>query len=217
MYTYLPSCNFTAACPEASRKIQRYLNEKTDVRVAGCCRPAQVRLTGEDTVLTLCLACSAITREVSPQAGEMSIWAYLLEDAAFPWPDYGGEPMVLQDCWRARNKPELLSAVRRCMARMNITPVELLEHREKTEFDGVWRFNPMPQRNLDIAPVYFGEVRDHGLELIPEEVQKLRMEEWAKQYTTDRVVTYCPACLNGVRLGGANGVHLMELATCAME
>ena len=71
----------------------------------------------------------------------------------------------------------------------------------------------MPQRNLDIAPIYFGEVRDYGLELIHEEKQKLRMTEWVKQYTTNRVVTYCTACLTGVRLGNANGVHLMELAT----
>lgn len=216
MYIYLPSCNFTAACPAASERIQRYLSAQPNVRVAGCCRPMQEHLNQEDSVLTLCLFCAAITREVSPGVKQMSIWKYLLQDADFPWPDYSGEPMVIQDCRRARNDPELLDNVRRCMERMNITPVELADSRDKSEFDGVWPFNPVPQRNLDIAPAYFGALRDHAMEPMPEEAQRLRMQERVQRYTTGRAVAYCPACLKGMRLGGATGVHLMELATNAI-
>lgn len=211
MYIYLPSCNFTAACPEANRKIRTYMTAKNDVRVAGCCRPTQKMLTDKDTVLTICLTCSAITGEVSPQAQEMSFWEYALTDTEFPWPDYRGERMVIQDCWRARRKPELQRAVRECMKRMNIVPVELEENFEKTQFDGVWRFNPVLQKNLDMAPEYFRKVRDFGVELIPKEEQMLRMKKWAEQYTTKRVAAYCNACLKGIQLGGAEGVHLMEL------
>ena len=214
MFVYLPSCNFTAACPESSKKIKAYLAEKEGFRVAACCRPTQKTLTAEDTVLSVCLTCSAITREVSPQAREMSFWEYVLTDPDFPWPDFGGERMTVQDCWRARNKPELQRAVRACMRRMNLEPVELEENYEKTQFDGVWRFNEASyKRNIGIAPVYFTEVRDHGVDLLPPEEQKRRMEEWAKQYTTERVLTYCNACLKGVQMGGAEGVHLMELLT----
>ncbi len=213
MYIYLPSCNFSATYPEVTKKIQKYMREKQDLKVAGCCRTTQKSLTEEHTVLSMCFTCSAITREVSPQSREMSIWEYLLRDEDFPWPDHEGESMVIQDCWRARKKPEVMDAVRQCIKRMNIVPVEIEENLERTQFDGVWRYNPVLQRNLDIAPVYFENVRDHGLELIPEEEQRLRMEEWVKQYTTNRVITYCTACLKGVRLGGANGVHLMELMT----
>ena len=100
------------------------------------------------------------------------------------------------------------------MRRMNLEPVELEENYEKTQFDGVWRFNEASyKRNIGIAPVYFTEVRDHGVDLLPPEEQKRRMEEWAKQYTTERVLTYCNACLKGVQMGGAEGVHLMELLT----
>lgn len=211
MYIYLPSCNFTAAYPDVSRKIKEYLGKKPDMKIAGCCRPTQKTLTGQDTVLTICLTCAAITDEVSPQARQQSIWEYLLDDPNFPWPDYHGEAMVIQDCWRARNKPELQKAVRGCIERMNIVPVELEENFEKAQFDGVWRFNPIQQRNLDIAPKYFSQVRDHGLKLLSEEEQAVHMKEWVKQYTTEKVVTYCNACLRGVQIGGAKGVHLMEL------
>ena len=37
--------------------------------------------------------------------------------------------------------------------------------------------------------------------------------EWAKQYGDRRVVTYCTACLKGTLMGGAKGVHLMQLIT----
>lgn len=213
MFVYLPSCNFTAGCPEASERIKRYMEERPNVRIAGCCRPEQQKLTPDDKVLTLCLFCASITQEVSPETGQMSIWEYLLQDKSFPWPDYGGEAMVIRDCRRARNNPVLLDAVRSCMERMNITPVELADNREASNFDGVWPFNPVPQRNLDIAPEYFGKLRDQEMELLPQEEQRCRMEEQARQYTTKRVVCYCPACLKGVRLGGADGIHLMELVT----
>ena len=216
MYIYLPSCNFTAALPEVSKKIKNYFSEQEQVKVAGCCRPTQKKLTAEDTILSMCFTCSAITNEVSPHVNEESIWEYLLTDEAFPWPDYHGEKMTLQDCWRARNKPEVLEAVRACMRKMNIEIIELEENLENTTFDGVWRFNPVLKKNMEIAPVYFKEVQAHGLELLQEEEQKQRMEEWCSQYTTDRVVTYCTACLKGAQLGGVHAIHLMELLTARL-
>ncbi len=216
MFVYLPSCNFTAACPDASRKIQAYLARKPGVRVAGCCRAEVRRLEPQDTAITVCMTCAAIVEEAAPQAEQISLWSYLFSDEAFPWPDFHGEPMTLQDCWRARHRPELHRAVRRCMERMNLTVVELEEREAAAQFDGVWRYNPVAARNLAIAPDYFGQVRDHGIELLPPEEQARRMVDWARRYETKRVATYCNACLRGVRMGGADGVHLLELAVQAL-
>lgn len=213
MYIYLSSCNFTAACPDASRKIKEYLSAKPDVKVAGCCRPQQKQLTKEDTVLTVCLTCSAITNEVNPETPEKSLWEYLLTDKDFPWPDFHGEYVTIQDCWRARHKTNMLDAVRACMVKMGLHPVELSENRENTRFDGVWRYNPTAPKNLAIAPKYFQNIADTALELLSPEEQKSRMEMWVRQYTTDRVVTYCNACLQGALLGGAKAVHLLQLLT----
>ena len=213
MYVYLPSCNFTRTCPEASAKIKAFMARKSDVRVAGCCRPEQKKLTAEDTVLAICQSCEAITREVSPQAKVLSLWEYAIKDADFPWPDFHGEEMTLQDCWRARNNPALLDAVRTCMERMNLRTVEMAENREHTTFDGVWLHQPVRPGNLAIAPNYFGEIREKYAQPLPEEEQQARMREWAQQYTTERVAAYCNACLRGIRMGGARGVHLMELMT----
>jgi len=185
---------------------------KEGTEVLGCCRQAQERLQKGDTVITICLSCAAITEEVSPQVREVSLWEYLLQ-SDFPWPDHQGEEMMIQDCWRARKRPELQQAVRECMKRMNIKPIEMEDNFAYAEFDGVWRYNPVAPGNLSIAPKYFGEVRDHGVHLLPKEEQEQRMVEWCRQYTTDRVAAYCNACLKGIRMGGANGVHLAELIT----
>lgn len=213
MYIYLPSCNFTAAYPEISKKIKNYLASKPDIKIAGCCRPTQKQLTPKDTVLSICLTCSEITNEVNPDSPQMSLWEYLIADPNFPWPDLQGEEMTIQDCWRARNKPAMLNAVRTCMVNMNLRPVEISENREKTQFDGVWRYNPVLQKNLEIAPNYFQQIAKSGVNLIPPAEQKSRMKSWVSQYTTKRVATYCMACLKGAKLGGANAVHLLELLT----
>ena len=95
----------------------------------------------------------------------------------FPWPDFHGEAITVQDCWRARRNPGLMHAVRQCLQRMNIHPVEIEENFEKTTFDGMWRFSEAPiRRNIGIAPKYFSEVRDHGIELLPPNEQEERMK-----------------------------------------
>jgi len=216
MYVYLPSCKFTQACPEASRKIREYLAKKKDVRVAGCCSLAVKEMTAADIAVTVCMSCSAIVRETGGQGGEISIWEYLLNDEQFPWPDLGGEAITLQDCWRTRNNAVLHDAVRECMRRMNIAVVEIAENREKCEFDGVWRMNPLPPSAVKRAPVFFGEAAK-AVVPVPKAEQPQRMRDWAAQYTTGRAAAYCNACLNGMKLGGADAVHLMELAVQNLE
>ena len=211
MFVYLPSCKFTAANPEASGKLKAYFAEKDGFRVAGCCKPEQKKLQPGDTVLALCQSCEAITRENNPEARVVSLWEYALTDPDFPWPDLNGERITVQDCWRARSNAPLLDAVRACLRRMNAVPVEIAENRENTEFDGVWRFQAFTPAQMASAPKFFGEVAEKYATPLPPEEQQRRMREWVKQYETDRVVTYCNACLRGVKMGGANGVHLGAL------
>ena len=66
------------------------------------------------------------------------------------------------------------------------------------------------------APVAFGEINRTGIIPVPEEEWEQRMQDHVSQYTTDRVVCYCNACLAGVKLGGANGVHILELAAARL-
>lgn len=210
MVVYYPSCNFTQVSPETTKHLKRYLEEAHGIKAAGCCRPGHKALTREDTALTICLTCTDIIRE-NAEAKVCNIFEFLDRAADFPWPNYQGEKMVLQDCWRTRNEKSLQNAVRSILKKCNVEIVELEENRENSRFCGTFRYNPMLERNILIAPHTFGEGMEGQLELhTPEEQQKL-MEEHAKTCGPCRVVAYCNSCLRGLKQGGARGVHLMEL------
>ncbi len=211
MYYYLPSCKFTGMLPEVSAAWKRFFAGRADVTVTGCCRPTQKLLQEGDTAIALCQTCMAITREASPQARVTSLFEYVLTLPDFPWPDYGGEEITVQDCFRARHDRPLQMAVRECLRRMNMVPVELEENCEKTRFDGAWLMNPVADRNLAIAPVYFNEIKENWARPLPEEEQVRLLTAHAAQYRTDRVLAYCNACLSGIKKGGAEGVHLAQL------
>lgn len=211
MFVYYPSCNFTMASKEGSKKIKEYLKEKYCMRIEGCCRPGNKALTDQDTAVTICQSCAAIIRENVPKVNEISVWEILDDDKDFPWPDLKGEKITLQDCWRARDKRSLQEAVRSIMKKMNIEIVELEENYEKAEFCGVFRYNPMRETNIKISPNYFVNQMEGKLELQTEEEQQKLMDDHCKLYTTERVVCYCNSCLRGVKQGGANGFHLMDL------
>jgi hypothetical protein len=215
MIYYLPSCKVKANHAEASLKIRQYLNEH-GVEIIGCCRVSQNLFKPGDTVLTNCTNCALITDEVSPQANEISLYEYLAEDSSFLWPDFHGEKITVQDCWRARHKPTTQKAVRICLQKMNIIPVELEENFSKTKFCGTWLYSPMKDNNLKIAPNTFNDINDHYVQILDEEEKIRRMKEQVSKYTTSKVAVYCNACEKGARLGGADAVHMVELLASAL-
>lgn len=209
MIYYLPSCNFTAAHKDDSMKIRAWMKEH-GVTVAGCCRPTQNLLKEGDLVLHNCTSCNLITLEASPRADQMSVYEYLLNEASFPWPDFHGEEITVQDCWRARNNMNEMKAVRECLKRMNMVPVELENNYEKTAFDGPFLYTPVSQANLKIAPKTYGKIAEEITPLPKEDIAGI-MKEWVKQYTTERTAVYCNACLRGIEMTDAKGVHLLSL------
>ncbi len=209
-YKYFPSCNFTKASPQTSKALQKYLAEAHGIKSIGCCRPGHKKLEEGDRALTICLSCSAIVTE-NTACQDTSIFQFLSEDKDFPWPDYHGEEIALQDCWRARGKHELHQAVRSILEKMNMRVAELEESRDASQYCGVFRFNPMREDNIRLAPRYFADGMKGKLTLYTEKQQQALMEENAKRYHTSRVAVYCNSCLRGLLQGGARGVHVMEL------
>lgn len=210
-YVYFPSCKYTACSPENSRSIQTYLSEKHGASVTGCCGPNHGNLAKEDTAVYVCNTCAAFLREGAPQAKSVSVWEILKDDADFPWPDYHGEKMALQDCWRVYDNRPQQDAVRGVLARMNIQVVEIADSFERTDFCGVSLLKPAPARYGQYAPIRFVEKATDKFHPHTEEEQKQSMEAHCKQFGTNKVVCYCTACLEGLKMGGANGLHLMEL------
>ena len=204
---YFPSCNFTAASPAAAEKIREYLEQK--MPVAGCCRTDALDYPPGSTAIYFCQACR---ETLEARAGErfslLNLFQYLDGDSSFPWPDYAGLTVTVQDCWRDRAHPEIFSAVRNVLRKMNVAIVEMAENRENSHFCGNLHFESSSRELAEQLQAY-GE---KPLYQLPEEVQRLAMEEQVKKLPREFTVTYCNRCKAGILLGGGKAVHLLELA-----
>lgn len=212
MVHYLPSCKIKANHKDSSLKMQRYL-ENSGVTVEGCCRLSQANFNEDDTVITNCTSCAIITDEQSKDVKEISLYEYLLSDKNFKWPDYKGEKITIQDCYRTVHKPEVQKAVRECLLKMNFEIVEITENFDKCRFDGPFLYQNVSKNNLELAPDYYGRFQSDAVVLKTKEEIENIMKDWCNQYTTERVVCYCNSCLKGIQMGGANGIHLIDLLT----
>lgn len=203
---YFPSCNFTKASPEAAKRLRAYMQEK--MPVAGCCRVDKTPYPAGDTALYFCQACrETLEAKENNQLLLENLFVWLDKQADFPWPDYRGLTVNVQDCWRDRGHPEIFQAVRSCLGKLGVTVVEMEENRENSVFCGNLHFEPKKPENVALVasrpgvPLY-EYTQEEQAQLFAEQVEK---------YTAPLTVTYCNRCTAGLLLGGGKAVHLMEL------
>ena len=138
---FVASCVFTEEYPELSRKVQKYISEK-NLPVIRCCvanykveefenrMPENYRdewrsiehyrkFPSGSTMVSICHNCSAIFEERHPEINLQSIWELILEDENFNYPNYHGEKITVQDCWRQKENLAEQKAVREILRRMN--------------------------------------------------------------------------------------------------
>lgn len=203
MYTYYPSCNFAIASPAAAKKARAYFKER--MPVGPCCRVDKKEFGPDDTALIVCQAC----REVLSQKGHVqSIWEYLLTDENFVFPNYQGINIVLQDCYRDKDHPEVHLAVREVLKKMNIHVLEAPLNKENSNFCGTLHYtttNPQLLNELTQYP-------DTKISKLPEDLQiKLMQEHVASLPKAKYIVCDCNRCAKGITMGGGHAVHLLEL------
>lgn len=206
-----PGCKYTAYAPVGSKRLQAYLRTHLGAETVGCCSVDHTRPKAGDKSIFVCPTCAAILEESAPLAETLSVYECLAEDESFPWPDYGGVRMTVQDCWRIRDHRAMQEAIRRILKRMNIEAVEIPQSYEATDFCGATRFQVPSPRYEKLCPKRLVEGGDFHPKP-PEEQQRL-MEENGKRYETETVICYCTGCMTGVEMGGHKAVHLLDLIT----
>lgn len=205
---YFPSCNFTKDSPEAARRIREYLKEK--MPVAACCRVDKLDYPQGTAALYFCQACRETLESRAPGKFPLqNLFVYLLTQPDFPWPDYTGLTVALQDCWRDRSHPEIFAAVRQALQNMHVTVLEMPENREHSTFCGNLHFTPRLPENQALLAQY----GDTPLYQLPEDIQARLMREQVEKLPCPLAVTYCNRCKLGITMGGGQAVHLMELVT----
>ena len=213
MEVFYPSCNFARIAPQAAKKMRlemrEALAEAADARgekpLAICCL-RETRVLGDgDVGLYLCQSC----REHIHGGATRSLWEWLLERDDFEWPSYEGLSVVIQDCWRDRDHPEVHAAVREALSRMGVSWVEPEDARERSTFCGTRHVEPRTPRQAELMAGH----PDFYVRTMPEEVQRELMAERVRELEAlaPTILTSCNACTQGIQLGGGDVVHLGEL------
>ncbi len=139
---FLPGCKVCARFKPQSDKLKAYLEQKEGVQTVGCCKAFCSQAAPADTAVVICNNCAAIMEESSAVRQIEFVWNIIDNDPDFPFPDYHGERIIVQDCWRAHEKRYVQDAVRSLMRKMNIVPVELPNNYEKADFCGADLLEP---------------------------------------------------------------------------
>ena len=208
---FLPSCKVKGNFKESSERLKAYLEKKEQIDTLGCCKVACSKMKKEDTLIVICNNCAAIMEESSLSSKIEFVWELIDQDADFIFPDYHGEKMAIQDCWRAYEKRNVQEAIRSKMKKMNIEIVELEENYENTKFCGADLLEPCTDVEKVFAPQrYVVEGGDMYKPLSSEE-QALYLQEHCRKIEAQKVVCYCMSCLDGIKRGGKQAYHLIEL------
>ena len=149
---FLPSCKLQARWKEPSAKLLTYLQEKEQVKKIGCCKVFCEKVSPKDQAIVVCNNCAAIMEESSPIRDIEFAWEIIDRDEAFPFPDYHGERMTIQDCLRAYEKRNVQNAIRSLLRKMNINVVELENNFEKADFCGPDLLEPCTEAEQKLAP-----------------------------------------------------------------
>lgn len=199
MTTYFfPSCKVQQQFPEASQRLQKYLRERWQITITGCCRQNHQQLRPEDAAFCICNTCAHILAESSAAGQVQSVWQLIDQDAGFPFPDYQNEVMTVQDCWLCSDQPQTQRAVRSLLRKMHIQPQELADNLEQTRF---CRVN-ISAGTAKLAP---------KLAAKPGQMTSEERQKHLKDIRTDKVVCYCRPCLTEINEAGLNGCHLLQL------
>ncbi len=203
MYIYYPSCNFNRAHPQTGRIVRSYFKDKMEI--AKCCLIDQREIQDEDIGIYICQNCRT---QIENKIKTKSIWEYFDELNDFTFPNYQGQIMQIQDCYRDRNHPEVHQSVRNLLKKMNIQVLEILENKAHSTFCGTLHYETKDPDLLQAIANY----PDTKLSHLPESLQQKLMQEQVHKFDPNYpIICDCNRCLKGIELGGGKGVHLLDL------
>ena len=207
---FFPGCKVKASYKEASRKAAAYLHQKLGINPIGCCRVNYKKLTDQDRAIVICPNCANIIEENTPVRKLDFIWQVVDQDPDFPFPDYGGESMTVQDCWLAVERKDVQDTVRSLMRKMNISIVEQAEHHERTRYC-LDLLSKCSESDARLAPKHYVERGAHMYTPMDDGQKLAWLRDHCSKITTDKVVCYCKFCRDGIEMGGKLGLHLLEM------
>lgn len=165
----------------------------------------------DDTAAVVCNNSAAILEESSPAQKIEFVWEIIDSNPGFQFPDYRGEKMTIQDCWRAYEKRSVQNAIRSILHKMNISVIELEENYEKTKFCDADLLEPCTEIEKKVRSQAICRKRRRHVPSDSQRKKRCLVSELLRTDEDRKVICYCMACLDRIKRGGKTAIHLLEL------
>ncbi len=185
---FVPGCALMLYDQELAEKIYRYLRLRfPEIGLSlTCCRNPQT-LSPDTEIISICPGC---IHKFESKHGykSTSIYDVILSDPSFPYPDYHGAEVSIQDACPTRHHPTVQAAVRQLLENMHLCLIEPPHTRENT---------------ICCGDVYWNSLsREETLQ---------KMQERGAEMPCEDVVVYCVSCIKALHHGGKTPRYLMDL------
>ncbi len=185
-----PGCALSLYRPEAENEILSYLNTCFDegVQLHKICCHHNPQVEKGSLIINVCAGCDKRFSTLYDGISTVSLWEVIDKAEGFPFPDYSGLEISVHDACPIRDKPQVHSAVRSLLKKMNITVIEAENHSTKSVCCG-----------------------DSLYPALPLETIHQKMEERASSMPCENVAVYCVSCIKAMHIGGKTPRHLADL------
>ena len=183
-----PGCALCIYKPEMEQRILFYLDKLYNVEPHKICCRHDPKLEKGSVVINVCAGCDRRFRSLYDGVNTVSLWEILDGMDDFPFPDYSGVNMSVHDACPIRGKPQVHSAIRSLLHKMNIKVVETQYHGERSICCGDDYYPSLPL----------------------EQVHK-KMKNRADSMPCDDVVVYCVSCVKSMYIGGKTPHYMVDL------
>lgn len=188
-YIYAPGCALMLYKPQLAEKLKSYIEEAygTMDTLLTCCFKSQA-LQPDTCIVTPCSTCDKRYKNLYKDCSTVYFLDVLANSDTFPFPDYGGQEMSIQDTCSGRTDDLYMNAIRKLLTRMNIRLVE-------AERSG--------KRGKCCGQVFYGK--------LPVEQVEEKMRARAQEMPKEDVVVYCSSCIQSMSVGGKRPRFIIDL------
>ena len=184
-----PGCALSIYKPEMEQRILKYLNGVYhNVKMHNICCRHNPQIEAGSTIINICAGCDRRFSTLYEKVGTISFWEALDKTDAFLYPDYNGQKMSVHDACPIRKKPQVHTAIRSLLHKMNIQVIETKRHGKRSVCCGD-----------DFYPA-------HSLE----QVHK-KMKSRADSMPCENVAVYCVSCIKAMFIGGKSPRYMIDL------
>ncbi len=188
-YLFAPGCALMIHKPQLAEKLKKFAEElygPMDTLLSCCFNKPEIE--PDTCIITPCSTCNNRYRSLYKDCTTSFLLATIAESETFPFPDYQGISMSIQDTCSGRTDDLYLNTIRTLLKRMNIRIVEAEKSGKRGKCCGQTLYGKVPQEKVEAF-----------------------MKARAQEMPEENVVVYCASCIQGISLGNKRARFIIDL------